>query len=391
MTVSATYSRTAGDMVRLSLRAAGIIAVEQPVEAIDLTTGLEALSIILKSWQAQGLHLWGKQEYVLPMLTSRQVYDIGPGDAVAISAATAADPPQITAPGHKLVNGQSISIVDVEGMTDLNGNTYTVASADRAAGTFTLSGVIGAGFGAWTAGGTVTYIGDHCAEAETFVKTTSSAAHVLDDAAITVTSSAGMDVGDRFGLEMDDASIFWTSILTIDSPTQVTLDSGLPSASASGLTVFSYETAADRFQRVLSVRSSDTFSSSETDVEMVSRDEYFAQPGKDSQGTVVWSYYSPQLTQGRMYTWQVARNVKQILRITAERPLKVPGNQTDQIDVPSEWYEPLKWALAAEIAPEYEVKIEEQSRLEFKADKAMELVLGHDVERDSMCVELDFD
>lgn len=70
----------------------------------------------------------------------------------AISGATQANPVVVTATGHTFVNGDKVSISGVGGMTQLNGNVYTVAGV--ASNTFQLSGINGTGFGAYASGGT---------------------------------------------------------------------------------------------------------------------------------------------------------------------------------------------------------------------------------------------
>lgn len=72
-----------------------------------------------------------------------------------VTGATQANPCVVTCSGgHPFVNGQYVTFASVGGMTNLNGNTYIVASAT--ATTFALSGVDSSGFGAYTSGGTVT-------------------------------------------------------------------------------------------------------------------------------------------------------------------------------------------------------------------------------------------
>jgi len=62
------------------------------------------------------------------------------------------NPTQITSPDHNLQNGSIITILNVGGMTQLNGNTYTVTVVD--ANNFTLNGIDNTAYGAYTSGGT---------------------------------------------------------------------------------------------------------------------------------------------------------------------------------------------------------------------------------------------
>lgn len=69
----------------------------------------------------------------------------------AISGITVANPGVVTATGHTFTNGQQIRISGVSGMTQVNGNKYTIAGVGT--NVFNL-GVSTVGFGTYTSGGT---------------------------------------------------------------------------------------------------------------------------------------------------------------------------------------------------------------------------------------------
>ncbi len=73
------------------------------------------------------------------------------GEQGSITAATQANPGQITSAGHGRSTGDKVKISSVSGMTELNGNTYTITVVD--ANNFTI-GVDTTGFTAYTSGGT---------------------------------------------------------------------------------------------------------------------------------------------------------------------------------------------------------------------------------------------
>lgn len=76
---------------------------------------------------------------------------------MAITGATKANPCVITSPNHPFQNGDSVTITEVVGMTQLNGNTYTVAN--RTASTYELSGIDSSAFGAYVSDGIATRTG----------------------------------------------------------------------------------------------------------------------------------------------------------------------------------------------------------------------------------------
>jgi len=75
----------------------------------------------------------------------------GAGLSGSITAVTQANPAQVSSTAHGLLNGSIITISGVAGMTELNGNTYTVTVVD--ANTFNIT-VDSTAFGAYTSGGT---------------------------------------------------------------------------------------------------------------------------------------------------------------------------------------------------------------------------------------------
>jgi hypothetical protein len=89
--------------------------------------------------------------------TTGYVQAISSSTSATITAATQADPVVITATGHEIKDGDAVSIADIVGMTDLNGNTYYVKVVD--ADSFSLHDSVGntidgTGFGVYSSGGT---------------------------------------------------------------------------------------------------------------------------------------------------------------------------------------------------------------------------------------------
>lgn len=73
-----------------------------------------------------------------------------------ITGITKANPAVVTSTGHGFVNGQTVTISGVGGMTQVNGLSFIVAGAT--ANTYQLSGVNSTAYGTYTSGGTATGI-----------------------------------------------------------------------------------------------------------------------------------------------------------------------------------------------------------------------------------------
>lgn len=76
------------------------------------------------------------------------------GNDTLITGVTNANPAVVTSTAHGYSNGDIVTINNVQGMTQLNGNTYTVAGV--AANTYQLSGIDSTGFGTYTGSGKAT-------------------------------------------------------------------------------------------------------------------------------------------------------------------------------------------------------------------------------------------
>jgi len=232
--------------------------------------------------------------------------------------------------------------------------------------------------------------GDEACQFDDFISTTSTSAKIATDTVIDVTDSAGMVVGDKIGVELDDNTDHWTTILKVNSSIQVTLTVALPSASKSGSTIFTFTNLINRPQRVLSCRRKRFGQDNEIPVLSWSRDEYFNQVNKLSRGTVINCYYSPQLGDGRMYVWQTASSVNDLLRFTFERPMQDLLIGDDNLDIPTEWLEAVIYGLAFRLADDYNTPLAKADRIGQKANQFLDDLLGWDEEMESLNLQPDF-
>ena len=232
--------------------------------------------------------------------------------------------------------------------------------------------------------------GDEACQFDDFIGTTSTSAQVAAAVIIPVTDTTGMVAGDFAGVELDDNSRHWSTISTIDSPTQITIVTGIPSAAKSGSSVFTFTNLVQRPNRILSYRRKTFGNDNEIPVLSWSRDEYFNQVNKNSKGTVVNCYYSPQLTNGRLYVWQTASSINDLIRFTFERPLEVITNGDDNLDFPSEWLEAIIYGIAHRLTDDYSTPFAKADRIAQKADQFLDDLLGWDEEIESLNLQPDF-
>lgn len=306
-----SFTMTALEVVNKAFGKIGVKVAEQALQADEYQDGQDALNLMMKSWGAQGLHLWTKDEGVLFLDIGKASYNLGPQ-------------------------------------------------------------------------------GDEACALDDFVGTTSTTANVATDLTVTVASTTGMAEFDFVGIELDDKTRHWTTITNIDSPTQITIDIAFPSPAKSGSTVFTYTNLINRPQRVLSYRRKTFNDDNEIPVISWSRDQYFNQVNKNSSGTVVNAYYSPQLGNGRMYVWQTASGINDLVRFTFERPLQDIADSSDTLDFPVEWLEAIVYNLAARLADDYDTPLPKADRITQKALSFLDDLLGWDEEMESLNLQPDF-
>ena len=76
---NANYNRTATQIIKSALRKIGAIADGETPESSEMADGLEALNIMVKAWQAEGLRLWLQDEETVTLVVNQTTYTFGSG------------------------------------------------------------------------------------------------------------------------------------------------------------------------------------------------------------------------------------------------------------------------------------------------------------------------
>ena len=121
-------------------------------------------------------------------------------------------------------------------------------------------------------------------------ETTLSADEASGQTAISVKSSTGMTAADNIGIKIDDNTIHWTTIVSVDTSTAVTITTATDGAATSGNKVYVFTTKAGRPQKILSAYRRD-INDIDNQVTMIGEDDYYLQSNKGSSGPVVEAWY----------------------------------------------------------------------------------------------------
>lgn len=82
---STNFSTTRDDIIKGALRLCGAIALGELPTTDQVTEASDALNMLVKAWAADGMAIWARSEYTLPLTLASQSYSIGLGEVVNIA------------------------------------------------------------------------------------------------------------------------------------------------------------------------------------------------------------------------------------------------------------------------------------------------------------------
>lgn len=289
------------------------------VTANQITNGAEALNMLVKAWEAEGLQLW-ERKYGAVFLQKGQLYyqlgSPGPGgDHACLSTPIGSGFIKTTLVSALAANATSASLVTITNTAPspivfppLYGMPYATAGVP----------------------------------------------------ADPVTN------GDNIGIQQTDGTIWWTTVNGVPVGNIVTLTAGPPLGANAGAFVYDYTTKLVRPLRILDgfVRQ---VGGNDVPCLVIPRENFNRFGQKLSSGTSIQLYYDPQENTGQLYVYPTTLDTGQTLFIEYQNPIQDFNASTDDYDLPQEWGLALKFNLALLLAPEYGVPMEQYQIIEKQA------------------------
>lgn len=121
---------------------------------------------------------------------------------------------------------------------------------------------------------------------------------------------------------------------------------------------------------------------SDIPVDIVPRNTYLSLATKTTDGKINQIYYDPQTILGVLYVWPTADDTDDTLIITCRQPIEDLGTLANTIDIPVEYLRALKFNLALEIAPEFEIN--PSNLVVARAEETKNILMGFDTEQNSV-------
>lgn len=142
--------------------------------------------------------------------------------------------------------------------------------------------------------------------------------------------------------------------------------------------------------RIIQAFLRNTSSNVDTPMRLITRDEYWRLGNKTSTGLPVQLYYDPQRATGTVYLYptpdSTAASSYQV-HFVYHRPYEDFDSSTNEPDFPQEWFEALAYGLAARLAAEYGISIEERAFLWKEAEKVKAEALSNGTEEGSFYLQ----
>lgn len=206
---------------------------------------------------------------------------------------------------------------------------------------------------------------------------------------LAVTSSTGMTAADNALLVLDDGTLFASTIASVDSATQITLNDTPTSIASSGNYLFTYTTKANRPQRIFNPYRQSNDSSSDVPVDVIGYSDYAQLTPKTQTGATNQIHYNPSQTTGKMYVWPIGNSNFKKITFMAETPVEDFDASTDNPFFPVEWFNTLVWRLAAELAFVYDIPAEKRRDIYNIALQKTEKLLAYDSEQGDLTFSFD--
>lgn len=301
-----TFSQARDSLVLDSLVDTGIIGVGYVPDANTTEFAQRTLNLMLKTWMAEGLHLWKVKDFTLFLEKSDNTYLLGP-----------------------------------------SGDNWTI---------------------------------------DTIVSTQIKTAAVSGATSIDIDSTTGITAGDYIGIEVDDGTMHWTTVVSITDSDTLVITTGIDDDAAIDNRVFTYTTKAARPTALHDLRVKDE-DNNERPVNLISRNEYGNFSVKTDTGDPSNFYFQPTTTNATLKCYVSPSRCTDRLVGSAEFHIEDLTASNHDFDCPQEWLLPIRLNLGVLLMPAASAGSTEFKILKSLAQEYKDMVLGWDREQVSSFIE----
>lgn len=190
---------------------------------------------------------------------------------------------------------------------------------------------------------------------DVLVQSTISADEASGQTVLSITDTTDMAATNKVIIEQDDGTRHETTIVSVDSATQITITAALTDEASTDNFVYAYPVAATQAnqfypRQIFNVRLKDS-AGYERELFNLSRSDYYMISNKTTAGTPSQYYIDDQLTNKTISFYPVPDSIRNSVRFTYAKSLDDLDALTDDVEFSSEWYDAIIYNLAVNIAP----------------------------------------
>ncbi len=331
------FSLNRNELIDTALRTLNVISVGETPDDDVYTHAARKLNMMLKAWQADGLHLWHKKRVSVFLRKDQSVY--------------------------RLENAST-------------GDRFTFDWMLPQAGT------VKEGVSFTTQAGATQTMGR--------TEINNSSGEVAGETSLTVDSTTNMTASDNIMIELDNGVAHWTTISSVTDSTTVVIASAIPTDRTGNddAEVYWYTAQAERPLRILPEHAWVTTPADGTErpVRVISSEEFWRLSNKTSDGAIAEIYYDPQLSPGNLYVFPQSDSSTEVLNFIAEYPVEDMDSDTDDFDIDHEWFLAVELGLAVLLSIQNGITGRQYEELLGQALVEKQRVMGFDHENTSVFI-----
>lgn len=216
----------------------------------------------------------------------------------------------------------------------------------------------------------------------TYYENTLSASQIAGDTVLSVSSTDDYLVDDTIGITLNDTSLQWSTVESIDTVNStITIADALTGDAASGNYVFNYRSDLKQISRIHQIWRRDNYVN-DIPINVIGQQEYDALPYKTtSNGSPSIAYYHRAIPKGVLNLWPVPSSSYPIMGFWYERKLGQLKDSTDTIDLDQFYYPAVLYTLALRLCTVFASSNDVYSRIKSEQQSILAQALSYDDEQ----------
>lgn len=379
--------QTLGDVIYQAYDELQVATDGEPISGGLFNRARDALNLMIKNWQSQGIRLWTITEGSLFLQVGLDKFDFrDEGRDLGF------DPTKrkIHLANEFIQRATTTAIaatnlgVDLDDVTFLEvGDQIGFVGDNRDLEWFIVMQISGNTVQFDRAAANPAMIGSVCYTYRYLFSTTLTGAALAAAVTLTVADTTLFAAGNEVLIHLDDNTTDTREIASVDEgASTITITNGISSPAAIGKAVVNTSTRRDQFAPVERILNDTVRRRESTDYEIPivfqSRKDYFDLPNKNQPGTPIQAYYDRQQPQGVMYLWNPPFSALPIINFTYERAVQVATDPDHTLDMPEDWILAVVWNLAEQLIPRVGCSESRAARITTNAEKYLDQALAFD-------------